>query len=597
METFNDIKLSKQITKSLSELGFIKPTPIQAKTIPLLMDSNNDLIGSAQTGTGKTAAFGIPSIHLTDLSDSRTQTLILCPTRELCMQVTSDIKTYSKYVDNLGVVPIYGGASMEVQIRAIKRRSQIVVGTPGRTKDLLKRKKLFIDRVERVILDEADEMLSMGFKDDLDFILSKISTDNQKLFFSATMPKKLSSIVKQYMNNPVTVAVDPVNTASTNVKHIVHMVQARDRYEVVKRIADINPTIYGIVFCRTRRETKDIASKLVYDGYNADALHGDLSQSQRDDVMRKFRKGQLQLLVATDVASRGLDVNDLSHIINFNLPDDPEVYTHRSGRTGRAGRKGISIAIVHSRETRKVRDIEKLSGVRFEKKLVPTGEDICKKQLFSLIEKIKSVQVDNEKIEPFLDTINEKLEGLSREQLIKQFVSAEFNRFVSYYKNARDININSKDSRDGGGRKNRSNRDRSRNSRDKSRNNKDRSSRVKFSRFHINVGSKNNVNPVKLIGLINDNLKSKNMEIGKIEIMKGFSFFEIDEKFSKSLAGALNGKNFNGTIVKIEGSRPAPANRKDRTRKDSYKKSKSSNRPKNRLKRSMDNRKFRKKKN
>ena len=597
METFNDIKLSKQITKSLSELGFVKPTPIQAKTIPLLMDSNNDLIGSAQTGTGKTAAFGIPSIHLTDLSDSRTQTLILCPTRELCMQVTSDIKTYSKYVDNLGVVPIYGGASMEVQIRAIKKRSQIVVGTPGRTKDLLKRKKLFIDRVERVILDEADEMLSMGFKDDLDFILSKISTDNQKLFFSATMPKKLSSIIKQYMNNPVTIAVDPINTASTNVKHIVHMVQARDRYEVVKRIADINPTIYGIVFCRTRRETKDIASKLVYDGYNADALHGDLSQSQRDDVMRKFRKGQLQLLVATDVASRGLDVNDLSHIINFNLPDDPEVYTHRSGRTGRAGRKGISIAIVHSRETRKVRDIEKLSGVRFEKKLVPTGEDICKKQLFSLIEKIKSVQVDNEKIEPFLDTINEKLEGLSREQLIKQFVSAEFNRFVSYYKNARDINLNSKDSRDGGGRKNRSNRDRSRNSRDKSRNNKDRSSRVKFSRFHINVGSKNNVNPVKLIGLINDNLKSKNMEIGKIEIMKGFSFFEIDEKFSKSLAGALNGKNFNGTIVKIEGSRPAPANRKDRTRKDSYKKSKSSNRPKNRLKRSMDNRKFRKKKN
>mgnify|MGYP003388014924 CR=1 FL=1 len=590
METFNDIKLSKQITKSLSELGFVKPTPIQAKTIPLLMDSNNDLIGSAQTGTGKTAAFGIPSIHLTDLSDSRTQTLILCPTRELCMQVTSDIKTYSKYVDNLGVVPIYGGASMDVQIRAIKKRAQIVVGTPGRTKDLLKRKKLFIDRVERVILDEADEMLSMGFKDDLDFILSKISTENQKLFFSATMPKKLSSIVKQYMNNPVTVAVDPVNTASTNVKHIVHMVQARDRYEVVKRIADINPTIYGIVFCRTRRETKDIASKLVYDGYNADALHGDLSQSQRDDVMRKFRKGQLQLLVATDVASRGLDVNDLSHIINFNLPDDPEVYTHRSGRTGRAGRKGISIAIVHSRENRKVRDIEKLSGVRFEKKLVPTGEDICKKQLFSLIEKIKSVQVDNEKIEPFLDTINEKLEGLSREQLIKQFVSAEFNRFVSYYKNARDININSKDSRDGGGRKNRSNRDRPRNNRDKS-------SRVKFSRFHINVGSKNNVNPVKLIGLINDNLKSKNMEIGKIEIMKGFSFFEIDEKFSKSLAGALNGKNFNGTIVKIEGSRPAPENRKDRTRKDSFKKNKSSNRPKNRLKRSMDNRKFRKKKN
>jgi ATP-dependent RNA helicase DeaD len=611
METFNEIKLSKQITKALGELGFIKPTPIQAKTIPLLMDSNKDLIGSAQTGTGKTAAFGIPSIHLTDLSDSRTQTLILCPTRELCIQVTNDIKTYSKYVDNLGVVPIYGGASMEVQIRAIKKRSQIVVGTPGRTKDLLKRKKLFIDRVERVILDEADEMLSMGFKDDLDFILSKISTENQKLFFSATMPKNLSSIIKQYMNNPVTVAVDPVNTAATNVKHVVHMVQASDRYEVVKRIADINPNIYGIVFCRTRRETKDIASKLVYDGYNADALHGDLSQSQRDDVMRKFRKGQLQLLVATDVASRGLDVNDLSHIINFNLPDDPEVYTHRSGRTGRAGRKGISIAIVHSREARKVRDIEKLSGVRFEKKLVPTGEDICKKQLYSLIEKIKSVEVDNEKIEPFLDTINEKLEGLSREELIKQFVSAEFNRFVSYYKNARDININSKDSRGVAGRKNRNNRDRSSGNRDRysgnrdrpsgnrdrSSGNRDRSSRVQFSRFHINVGSKNNINPVKLIGLINDNLKSKNMEIGKIEIMKGFSFFEIDEKFSKPLVGALDGKSFNGITVKIENSKPAPSDKKDRTRKDSFKKSGSTSRPKNRLKRSMDNRKFRKKKN
>ena len=323
MQTFDEINLNKQINKALIELGFVTPTPIQAKTIPLLMDSSRDLIGSARTVTGKTAAFGIPSIHLTDLSEKTTQTLILCPTRELCMQVANDLKQYSKYVENIGIVSIYGGASMEKQIKSIKKRSLVVVGTPGRTKDLLNRKKLFIDKVQRVILDEADEMLSMGFKYDLDFILSKISGENQKLLFSATMPKKVASIVKQYMNDPVTIAVDRVNTASSNVKHIFHMVQARDRYEVVKRIADINPDIYGIVFCRTRRETKDVASKLMFDGYNADALHGDLSQSQRDDVMRKFRKGHLQILVATDVASRGLDVNDLSHIINFNLLVDP----------------------------------------------------------------------------------------------------------------------------------------------------------------------------------------------------------------------------------------------------------------------------------
>ena len=290
MQTFNEINLNKDLNKALAELGFIKPTPIQAKTIPILMDSDQDMIGSAQTGTGKTAAFGLPSIHLTNLDEPGTQTLILCPTRELCMQVANDLRAYSKYIDKLGIVSIYGGASIEKQIKSIKKRSHIVVGTPGRTKDLLTRKKLFIDKVQRIVLDEADEMLSMGFKDDLDFILSKITGESQKLLFSATMPKKVESIVKQYMNDPVTIAVDRVNTASVNVKHVFHMVQARDRYEVVKRIADINPNIYGIVFCRTRRETKDVASKLMFDGYNADALHGELSQSQRDDVMRKFRR-------------------------------------------------------------------------------------------------------------------------------------------------------------------------------------------------------------------------------------------------------------------------------------------------------------------
>ena len=582
MQTFNEINLNKDLNKALAELGFIKPTPIQAKTIPILMESDQDMIGSAQTGTGKTAAFGLPSIHLTNLDEPKTQTLILCPTRELCMQVANDLRAYSKFIDKLGIVSIYGGASIEKQIKSIKKRSHIVVGTPGRTKDLLNRKKLFIDKVQRVVLDEADEMLSMGFKDDLDFILSKITGESQKLLFSATMPKKVESIVKQYMNDPVTIAVDRVNTASTNVKHVFHMVQARDRYEVVKRIADINPNIYGIVFCRTRRETKDVASKLMFDGYNADALHGDLSQSQRDDVMRKFRRRQLQILVATDVASRGLDVNDLSHIINFNLPDDPEVYTHRSGRTGRAGRKGISIAIIHSRETRRLKEIERVSKITFEKQLVPTGEDICKKQLFSLIDKVKTVEVNNEIIEPFLEKINAKLEGLSRGELIKRFVSEEFNRFVSYYKNARDINIGAKDFKGREPKRNRRNQNKGR--------------RGNFSRFHINIGSKNKLNPVKLIGLVNDNLKSKNIEIGKIEIMKNFSFFEIESGFSDILIKSLNKKKFENFVIKVEKSKPAPRHKKDRSRTENYK-ARPSSRPKNRLKQSFAKRKYRKKKN
>ena len=580
MQTFLDVKLNKDITKALNELGFIKPTPIQSKTIPLLMESDQDLIGSAQTGTGKTAAFGIPSIHLADLSDKKTQTLILCPTRELCMQITSDLKKYAKYVNKIGIVPVYGGTRIETQIRALNRGAQIVIGTPGRTKDLIKRKKLLLGRVERVVLDEADEMLSMGFKEDLDFILSKASGQNQKLLFSATMPKKVTSIIKEYMNNPVTVAVDPINTAATNVSHVYYMVQAKDRYEVVKRIADINPNIYGIVFCRTRRETKDVSNRLMVDGYNADALHGDLSQGQRDDVMNRFRKAQLQILVATDVASRGLDVNNLSHIINYNLPDDPEIYTHRSGRTGRAGRKGISIVIIHSRETRRLKEIERISGVSFSNELVPTGDDICKKQLYALIDKIKNIEVDNEKIEPFLSTINEKLEDLDREELVKHFVSAEFNRFISYYKNARDVNISGKKST-------RSNNDR------KPGRNRDRK-RKGFTRFYINLGSKNRINPVGLIGIINESLDSGDVEIGKIEVMKTFSFFEIDSSASDKLIESLNGTKFNRVNVKVEVSREAPISKKSKSKNSFYKK----DRPKkNRWRRAGSQKRIRRKKN
>ena len=563
MKNFSDIKLNENIAKSLDELGFISPTPIQSKTIPLLLDTKQDLIGAAQTGTGKTAAFGIPSIHLTDTSDKSVQTLILCPTRELCIQITKDLKKYSKYVKGIQIVPVYGGASMETQIRALKKGSQIVVGTPGRTKDMIKRKKLSLVSIDRVVLDEADEMLSMGFKEDLDFILSKATAGVQKLLFSATMPKKVTSIIKNYMKNPVTIAVDPVNTAATNVLHQYHVVQAKDRYETVKRIADINPNIYGIVFCRTRRETKVVSNRLMVDGYNADALHGDLSQSQRDEVMNRFRKSQLQLLVATDVAARGLDVNNLSHIINYNLPDDPEIYTHRSGRTGRAGRTGISIAIVHSRELRRLKDIEKISGVTFSKELVPTGEDICKKQLYALIDKIKNIEVDNEKIEPFLSSIHKKLDGLDRDQLIKHFVYAEFSRFISYYKNARDVNVFSakKSSRSRTDRKSRG------------RNN---SSKNNFTRFHINIGTKHRLNPLKLISLINESLNSDIHEIGKIEILKTFSFFEIDSIVSQELLETLNETKFNNVKVKVDISKrsSAPSN----FRRDKRKRRKNSSR-------------------
>ena len=573
MKNFSDIKLNENIAKSLDELGFISPTPIQSKTIPLLLDTKQDLIGAAQTGTGKTAAFGIPSIHLTDISDKSVQTLILCPTRELCIQITKDLKKYSKYVKGIQIVPVYGGASMETQIRALKKGSQIVVGTPGRTKDMIKRKKLSLVSIDRVVLDEADEMLSMGFKEDLDFILSKATAGVQKLLFSATMPKKVTSIIKNYMKNPVTIAVDPVNTAATNVLHQYHVVQAKDRYETVKRIADINPNIYGIVFCRTRRETKVVSNRLMVDGYNADALHGDLSQSQRDEVMNRFRKSQLQLLVATDVAARGLDVNNLSHIINYNLPDDPEIYTHRSGRTGRAGRTGISIAIVHSRELRRLKDIEKISGVTFSKELVPTGEDICKKQLYALIDKIKNIEVDNEKIEPFLSSIHKKLDGLDRDQLIKHFVYAEFSRFISYYKNARDVNVFSakKSSRPRTDRKSRG---------------RDNSSKNNFTRFHINIGTKHRLNPLKLISLINESLNSDIHEIGKIEILKTFSFFEIDSVVAQELLESLNETKFNNVKVKVDISKrsSAPSNfRRDKRkrRKNSSRKNKwnSSGRP------------------
>ncbi|MBT3501777.1 MAG: DEAD/DEAH box helicase [Candidatus Marinimicrobia bacterium] len=563
MSTFTQFDLKPEILKAIQEIGFVTPTPIQAETIPKLMSSNQDIIGTAQTGTGKTAAFGLPAIHSVDITKKATQTLILCPTRELCVQITKDLMAYSKYLRGINILAVYGGTRIDAQIRSLRKGSHIVVGTPGRTKDLIQRKKLFVEHIDRVILDEADEMLTMGFKEDLDAILENTPKGKQTLLFSATMSKKVMAITRKNMNNPIEIAVARVNMGAENVKHVLYMVNAKDRYEVLKRIADINTSIYGIVFCRTRRETKEVANKLMHDGYNADAIHGDLSQSQRDEVMGKFRRGTLQVLVATDVAARGLDVDALTHVINYNLPDDPEIYVHRSGRTGRAGKSGISIAIVHSRDMRKIKEIERISKISFKRELVPSGQDICGKRLYALIDKIGKVEVNEEQIGPFLEDIYKKLEYLDRENLIKHFVSAEFNRYLSYYKNARDVNIS-------GGKNKKNSRD-SRDSREP-RERKSRSVRREsnFSTIYINVGERNRLTPNRLMGLINEALDSSDAVIGSIDIMKKFSFFEIEDSKKDAVIKALNNKSFEDVELSVEISKELP-NRAKTSKEDFYK--------------------------
>ncbi len=441
MIQFSEMGLRPEILQSIGELGFETPTPIQEKVIPFLLETQQDLLGLAQTGTGKTAAFGLPIIQQIDFSDRRTQALILSPTRELCMQIAKDLVNYSKKVANLNVLPVYGGADIKKQLDGLERGAHIVVGTPGRTLDLINRKKLKIENIRWLVLDEADEMLSMGFKEELDAILENITSNKQTLLFSATMPKEIMQIAEKYMKDPAEISVGKKNTGAENVEHHYYIVHAKDRFEALKRIADINPNIYGIIFCRTRMSTKEVAEKLMHDGYNADALHGDLSQAQRDFVMDRFRRRHLQMLVATDVAARGLDVNNLTHVIHFDLPDDPEVYIHRSGRTGRAGKAGISVSIIHLKEKSRLKLVEKKVGKSFLLKQIPTGKEVCEKQLFNLIDKVENIDVDEEQIGPFMPVIYHKLEWLDREELINHFVSVEFNRFLQYYANTPDLNV------------------------------------------------------------------------------------------------------------------------------------------------------------
>jgi ATP-dependent RNA helicase DeaD len=550
MKKFEESGIRPELLKAIQELGYESPMPIQQRVIPVILESSQDVIALAQTGTGKTAAFGLPLLSLIDTSVKHPQAIVLCPTRELCLQITNDLKNYSKYLNNLHVVAIYGGASIENQIKDIKRGVQIVVATPGRMNDVIRRKKIDLTNIHSVVLDEADEMLNMGFQEEINTILEVIPENRRTLLFSATMPKEVAAIAANYMNNPLEITVGTKNAGNENVKHHYYMVHASDRYQALKRIVDYYPDIYGIIFCRTRQETKDVAEKLMKDGYSADALHGDLSQSQRDYAMQRFRLKNLQMLVATDVAARGLDVDDLTHVINYNLPDDLEVYTHRSGRTGRAGKSGISVSILHSREKGKIFQIEKVLKQKFEYKKVPGGKEICEKQLFNLIDKMEKVEVNDIQIEEFLPVIFKKLEWLSREDLIKKFVSTEFNLFLDYYKNAPDLNVQEHKQREYSDRNDRG-RDRRNDREDRSFVSKGK----KYTTFRINMGTRDGLTPRHLIGLINEYTQNRSISIGKASIMKNDSLFEADKMYVETILGAFRDCRIDGRkiVVKMAG--------------------------------------------
>jgi ATP-dependent RNA helicase DeaD len=556
MLTFEELGLKPEILKAILEIGFLEPTAIQQKTIPHLLNTKQDLIALAQTGSGKTAAFGLPVLNQIDGDSKKTQSLVLCPTRELAIQIANDFNSYTKYSKKLDVVPVYGGASIETQIKALNKGAQIVVGTPGRVVDLIKRKKLKLEDIEWVVLDEADEMLNMGFKDDLDFILSHTPDQRQTLLFSATMSKEVLRISNNYMNNPEEISSGKRNQGADKVEHFYFVVNGRDKYLALKRIADINPDIYAIIFCRTKRETQEISDQLMADGYNADCLHGDLSQAQRDAVMGRYRKKNLQMLVATDVAARGLDVNEITHVINYNIPDDLETYTHRSGRTGRAGKAGISMAIIGPRDINKIKQLERILGKTFTKAEVPAGDAVIEKQLMAFIEKVKASEVDEKQIEPFVNNIAAEFEDLSREDLIKKFVSLEFNKFLDYYKNSADLNQNAKAGRDRDSDRGGDRTDRRRKGGD-------------FTKLFLNIGEKDNLNAGTLLGWINGLQSVPNgIEFGKIDVQRSFTFMEVESQHEQTILGALNVSEFDGRKVVAEpktGGGPRTSNRSDRS--------------------------------
>jgi len=525
--TFKELNLREEILSAIGELGFEFPMPVQEKVIPFMLEQNSDLVALAQTGTGKTAAFGLPLLNMIDANRKQVQALVLAPTRELCIQISNDLKNFSKYL-HTRVVPVYGGEDIRTQLKQLDQTPQIIVATPGRLIDLIERGKIKLENINYLVLDEADEMLNMGFKEDIETILKETPETRRTTLFSATMPAEIARIAKKYMKDHEEITVGSKNSGSDNVSHIYYVSQAKQRYLVLKRIVDLNPDIYGIVFCRTRQETKEVADHLMKDGYNADALHGDLSQAQRDTVMQKFRIRNIQLLVATDVAARGLDVSDLTHVINYNLPDDVEIYTHRSGRTGRANKKGVSVSIIHSKEKFKIKDIERMLRKNFEQQQIPNGLEVCKKQLFHMIDKMQQVEVNEEQISPYMDQIMKQLEYLDKSELLKRFVSLEFNRFLDYYKDAEDLNYHERDRGmkrdDRGDRGNRGDRG---------------SKRGDKIRFKMNIGNKDGINPSRLLGIINDVVGDKTISVGDIEVTNKFTFFDIFADQSDKIINAF----------------------------------------------------------
>ena len=530
MKTFEELGVSPEIRKAIEELGYENPMPVQEEVIPYLLGNGNDVVALAQTGTGKTAAFGLPLIQKIDVKNCVPQALVLCPTRELCLQIAGDLTDYSKYITDLKILPVYGGSSIDSQIRSLKRGVHIIVATPGRLIDLMERKVAQLATIRDVVMDEADEMLNMGFTDSINAILENIPQDRNTLMFSATMSSEIARIAKTYLHEAKEITIGTKNEGSKNVNHVAYIVHAKDKYLALKRVVDFYPQIYGIVFCRTRKETQEIADKLIQDGYNADSLHGELSQAQRDLVMQKFRQRHLQLLVATDVAARGLDVNDLTHVINYGLPDDTESYTHRSGRTGRAGKTGISIAIINLREKGRMKEIEHIIKKKFEVSVLPSGQEICQQQLIKVIDDIEKVKVNEEERETFLPGIYRKLDWLDKEDLIKRVVSLEFNRFLDYYKNAPEIEqpkANEKKSE-------------AKESRKGDKEKVGRKAEKGYTRLFLNLGKTDGFYTNQIIDLVNRNLRKERIQIGRIDLMQNFSFFEVIQEQAPQVLKALN---------------------------------------------------------
>lgn len=547
LKTFEELGIAEPLLRAIREMGYEAPMPVQEEVIPLLLGEHLDIIALAQTGTGKTAAYGLPILQKIDIERRQPQVLILCPTRELCLQIAGDLSDYSRYINGLHVLPVYGGSSIESQIKMLRKGVHVVVATPGRLLDLMNRKTVDLSGVRDVILDEADEMLDMGFTDSIDAILAEVPEGRHLLLFSATMPQEIARITRKYMKEPREVVIGRRNEGNQNIRHLYYMVHARDKYAALKRIADYYPGIYGIVFCRTRKETQEIADRLIQDGYNADALHGELSQAQRDYVMQKFRLRNLNLLVATDVAARGLDVDDLTHVIHFGLPDDNESYTHRSGRTARAGKTGISISICHVREKSKIRLIEKAIGKQFERQQLPSGEAICEKQLFHYVDRLEKVKVDEAEIERLMPAVFRRLEWLEKEDIIKRLLSLEFNRMIDYYREAEEIeDVNEpapKGRREKGDKKERADR--------RAAKRESRGDDTGFRRLRLNFGKDDGLYPAQVIDLINRCVPGRKVDIGRIEIGRESCYFEVERSQARRVADSMSSYEVDGRPISV----------------------------------------------